>query len=303
MRRVAFNCRTITPMFLAGVDNRLPELRPPSIKGAMRFWWRAVQRFASQDDLKKKEAELFGSGGESFGRAPFNIRAQGVKLNIGEDQPLPHHRNGWCGEDKGCRNNNRGLCDKQFPLRCYKKGGTFQVRFESRDDSASFAGKVFRLSSILGGLGRRCRRGFGSYYIQEDTGDNTLLTEKITKLLNDLYRDNNYTILNSHCIHGTPHGNVIVGPTTINHYPQIRYVAVRKTTQKPPDILIRIGEASHNNPRDDCGFAHGPNRLASPVYFSLYKYNTDVFLIATLLSSNKLQAYQELLIDEVRSNV
>lgn len=303
MRQVAFNCRTITPMFLADADNRTPELRPPSIKGAMRFWWRAVQRFASPDDLKKKEAELFGSSGESFGRAPFNIRAQGVKLNIGKDQPLPHHRNDWCGEDKGCRNNNRGVCDKQVPLPCYKKGGTFQVRFESRDDSASFAGKVFRLSSIVGGLGRRCRRGFGSYCIQEDTGDNTLLIKEITSLLNYLHGGNGYTIVNNHNIHGRPPCDVIVSPTTITDYPQIRYVAVKRTTQKPDYILIKIGEASHKKPGDDCGFVHGPNRLASPVYFSLYKYNTDLFLISTLLSSNMDQAYQEQLIDEVISNV
>ena len=303
MRQVAFNCRTITPMFLAGADNHTPELRSPSIKGAMRFWWRAVQRFASPDDLKNKEAELFGSSGEGFGRAPFSIRARELSLNKDNDQPLPHHRNDWCGEDKGCRNNNRGLCKKQVPLRCYKKGGTFQVRFESRDDSASFAGKVFRLSSILGGLGRRCRRGFGSYCIQKNTGDNTLLIKEITNLLNYLHGGNGYIIVNNHSIHGTPRGNVIVGPTNINHYPQIRYVAVRKTTQKPPDILIKIGEASHNKPGDDCGFAHGHNRLASPIFFSLYKYNTDLFLIATLLSSNMDQAYQEQLIDEVISNV
>jgi len=28
-------------MFLAGADGVTPELRAPSIKGAMRFWWRA----------------------------------------------------------------------------------------------------------------------------------------------------------------------------------------------------------------------------------------------------------------------
>lgn len=302
MRQVAFNCRTITPMFMAGADNCTPELRPPSIKGAMRFWWRAVQRFASPCDLTKKEAELFGSSSESTGRAPFSIRAQELNMNKSKDQPLPHHRNGWCGENKGCRNNNSGLCNKQFRLRCYKKGGTFQVRFESRGDSASFAGKLFRLSSILGGLGRRCRRGFGSYCIQEDTGDNTLLIKEITSLLNCLHGGNGYSSVNNHSIHGTPRGNVIVGPTTINHYPQIKYVAVKKTTKNPDDILKKIGEASHNYSGKDCGDIINP-RLASPVYFSLYEDSTGTFLITILLSSNMDQAYQEQLIDEVISNV
>ncbi|OPX29474.1 MAG: type III-B CRISPR module RAMP protein Cmr1 [Candidatus Omnitrophica bacterium 4484_171] len=42
MKTITFECETITPMFLAGADGRTPELRPPSIKGAMRFWWRAM---------------------------------------------------------------------------------------------------------------------------------------------------------------------------------------------------------------------------------------------------------------------
>lgn len=306
MRQLAFNCRTITPMFLAGADNCTPELRPPSIKGAMRFWWRAVQRFVSSDDLKRKEAELFGSSGEGFGRAPFNIRALGVRLNICKDQPLPHHRNCWCGEDKGCRYNNSGVCNKQFDLSCYEKGGTFQVRFEFRDDSASFAGDVFRVSSILGGLGRRCRRGFGSYCISNET-DSTDLIKDLKRLLNKLHGDNAYKIPEEHSIYDKTCNNVIVGPTTIDKYPQIKYIAVRKPTKDPTNILIKIGEASHNNDNDECGFAHGPNRLASPVYFSLYKYNTDLFLIATLLSSTKSStksiACQEKFIDEVISHV
>jgi CRISPR-associated protein Cmr1 len=56
MIQIHFNCEIITPMFLAGADTGQPELRPPSIKGAMRFWWRAVQRFTSPDDLKRRDA-------------------------------------------------------------------------------------------------------------------------------------------------------------------------------------------------------------------------------------------------------
>ncbi len=42
MRSITFECETITPMFLACADGKTPELRPPSIKGLMRFWWRAM---------------------------------------------------------------------------------------------------------------------------------------------------------------------------------------------------------------------------------------------------------------------
>ena len=60
MNSITFECEVITPMFLAGADGQTPELRPPSIKGAMRFWWRAVNGHLQLKDLKEKEAEIFG---------------------------------------------------------------------------------------------------------------------------------------------------------------------------------------------------------------------------------------------------
>jgi len=60
MKTITFECETITPMFLSGADGKTPELRPPSIKGALRFWWRAMNGHLSLSDLKKKESEIFG---------------------------------------------------------------------------------------------------------------------------------------------------------------------------------------------------------------------------------------------------
>ncbi|MBK6900382.1 MAG: type III-B CRISPR module RAMP protein Cmr1 [bacterium] len=64
--------RIITPMFIGGA-NQDPEdgIRPPSVKGMLRFWWRALNwwRFldAAKNDvvalreMHKEEARLFGS--------------------------------------------------------------------------------------------------------------------------------------------------------------------------------------------------------------------------------------------------
>ena len=41
MNTITFELETITPMFMAGADGETFELRPSSIKGDMRFWWRA----------------------------------------------------------------------------------------------------------------------------------------------------------------------------------------------------------------------------------------------------------------------
>ncbi len=48
-------------MFLAGADGTTPELRAPSIKGALRFWWRAMNGHLSLEELRKQESDLFGN--------------------------------------------------------------------------------------------------------------------------------------------------------------------------------------------------------------------------------------------------
>lgn len=74
-----FTCEVITPMFLAGADGSTPELRPASIKGAMRFWWRAMNGGLVRKDeqgrwdyseLKKRESEIFGGTSQ---RSSFSI--------------------------------------------------------------------------------------------------------------------------------------------------------------------------------------------------------------------------------------
>ncbi|MFQ5900776.1 MAG: type III-B CRISPR module RAMP protein Cmr1, partial [Thermodesulfobacteriota bacterium] len=73
MNTATFDCKTITPMFLTGAKGE-PELRVPSIKGAMRFWWRAVRGIDDIKRLNKEENEIFGGTGETEGRSKIAIR-------------------------------------------------------------------------------------------------------------------------------------------------------------------------------------------------------------------------------------
>ncbi len=56
-----YECEIVTPMFLGGADPRSAELRVPSIKGVMRFWWRAVCGIEDIKDMAYWEGEIFGS--------------------------------------------------------------------------------------------------------------------------------------------------------------------------------------------------------------------------------------------------
>ncbi len=34
--------RIVTPMFIGNAEQKADSVRPPAIKGALRFWWRAL---------------------------------------------------------------------------------------------------------------------------------------------------------------------------------------------------------------------------------------------------------------------
>lgn len=59
-------CKVVTPMFLAGTDKDTPELRASSIRGALRWWFRAVAGgyITALTELKRLEGCLFGDPGE-----------------------------------------------------------------------------------------------------------------------------------------------------------------------------------------------------------------------------------------------
>ncbi len=43
MRQLTVTLETVTPMFLGGAEPRgKPELRAPSFRGALRYWWNTL---------------------------------------------------------------------------------------------------------------------------------------------------------------------------------------------------------------------------------------------------------------------
>ena len=70
-----FDIEVVTPLFLGGADPQKAELRAASIKGALRFWWRAVYGCDDLEDMKKIEAGIFGS---TENKASFNLQIENL---------------------------------------------------------------------------------------------------------------------------------------------------------------------------------------------------------------------------------
>ncbi len=93
--------RVTTPMFCGGVNQQEAELRLPSFKGVLRFWWRALAWSRLQGDLKaikREEDALFGSADGGQARVSMRLDTTGERLrlafNVGYALPPRQFRQG-----------------------------------------------------------------------------------------------------------------------------------------------------------------------------------------------------------------
>lgn len=288
MHKVTFECETITPMFMAGADGKTPELRPPSIKGAMRFWWRAMNGHLGLDELRKQEAAIFGGTGENVGKSFFNLRVRNINGKISDFKPLPHHTGDFNCEQ--CKETGvTGKCNKGFILPCYSITTTFDifidlviVKLKKIQDEVNpqikkeYIFTLLEILQILGGLGKRSRRGFGSFLIKS----NYFTMHDLVTRLNSISA-NSFQL--------DPAGNKItnVRSNLTNEIPYIQNITIGKSYNVFYDVLVAIGKASHdfNNQDGQLGYANKRNgRMASPIYVSVVKISDSDYrpIITTL---------------------
>lgn len=158
MNTITATYRVVTPMFLGGADPTAEaELRLPSFKGALRFWWRSLQwgKVQNIEALRSKEAKLFGSSEKGQSRVLLEMERP-----ISETNKITEH---W-PPTSWQRYTGYGLRDKGE--RCYLKPGTeWKVHVRLRRCSPEERGEVLaslKLLGLAGGLGARSRKGWGS---------------------------------------------------------------------------------------------------------------------------------------------
>ena len=300
METLTFTCKIITPLFMAGADGKTPELRAPSIKGAMRYWWRALHGHLSLDSkakrdqekndqlvntgLRDREAIIFGGTGGDLteSRSSFSIQLINPRLETNIRKLVPHKERGYTGN-------------------AYSEGQTFEVKFrlpgnneQSWEVKAPINGKqmvifdrerliaLFHLTCILGGFGRRVRRGMGSVYIERLNASNSQQELMISPNpeLSEIHRL--ISLFSPHySIQGSRIQNIYSG--SMAKYPWIISVEIGKAD---PELVLKISHTTHelhkeNGYEPSLGHA-SRGRFASPVYVSV---SSDMRPVITTLNT------------------
>ncbi len=169
MKTITFICETITPMFLSGADGQTPELRPPSIKGALRFWWRAMNG-GDWKTLKKREDEIFGSTEKksklliATKHKPFKTSdedLEGRKIEVdGKDFKIDILGYLLYGiYDNKTKTNNRHYIKTNEKF-------TVELSTNLSDELIKQVIASFFCVSYFGGIGAKSRNGFGRFYVE-----------------------------------------------------------------------------------------------------------------------------------------
>ncbi len=188
LQKITATFEVVTPLFLGGADPASTvELRPPSIKGALRFWWRALAWGRCGGDLKDihvQEARLFGAAGAesteeargSTGQASFLLRVHSIdgakRIPVGQ---VLEQRGRPVGP--GMRYFGYGLMgafgEKQGKLErpCLSARLRFSVDLVSQQPLDPEIINALKAMGLLGGIGSRARRGYGSLSLTSLGGD------------------------------------------------------------------------------------------------------------------------------------
>lgn len=168
MEQLQVTFKVITPLVLSGANQAQAEFRPASLKGAMRFWYRAMD-----PNYREREDSIFGGAGEGKGQASFLLKYKPTDW-VPKTWNKYHYSNFNVGSG---RNTKNGVIYFAYPFdtgkdedrvqRQYLPAGTtinISVLFRKSADAITrrtVLGSLWLLGH-LGGMGSRSRRGFGT---------------------------------------------------------------------------------------------------------------------------------------------
>lgn len=175
MNKLTFTLETVTPLFLSGNDQNSVELRAASIRGHLRYWYRALLGglgVAQPQQLHELESRVFGKEeqGSSVLVRIKDIRWAGGRIKQNKELDL--------GYDQARRQTRRpGLTYLLYSTqlggneRPYADvGTTFTLELSSFNKEAE---QLLKLAACalwcwthFGGLGTRARRGGGNVQIK-----------------------------------------------------------------------------------------------------------------------------------------
>jgi len=162
LETINFKLKVITYLAMSGADQNEVEWRSQSVKGLMRWWFRAAR------GEKEEEKRIFGHGGDKANASFFKIRCYPLKI---KKENIEESKRSW--ENLRGGEKYLGYSIKLADRKAIKPDTDFylEIKFYPLSTPEDKDKKII-LSSLwlavnLGNFGTRARRGLGSFEICE----------------------------------------------------------------------------------------------------------------------------------------
>ena len=193
--KITARFRITTPMFIGDAHQQASGISPAAVKGALRFWFRALnwgrvrQNNPNDTDalkqLHREEGELFGSAADKgAGQSSFRVTVSTDKLSS-TDKGAVHQqfqrydasRYLGYGLMEAFASNKKNTQAGQLVRSCINEDQTFSVILTSRSSITPAILDAMVALGLLGGLGSRVRHGMGSVVLESISKDGQLIWE------------------------------------------------------------------------------------------------------------------------------
>jgi CRISPR-associated protein Cmr1 len=270
---------TVTPLFLGGAEPRdkPPELRPPAVRGALRYWLRAVLGGVIGDKnlegLRRLESAVFGS--TDYG-SPIHIRLRGLTSLQSSSEKILSHK-----EEKSAGQRRAFGAGQKIEL--------LMSQLRSDDDTVwRSACSALNLALTFGGIGLRSRRGYGTLRITYSSNPTLVpvtptsldgwnqhvkyVTENAITVARQLAQSRVITLV-----------DLLKGPT---QYPcASQFGLVRVCTEQAPSAMDAVKRFMQKVPKDQSLGGITP-RQASPLWVRPVQLDASYGLLFVVLASS-----------------
>ncbi len=241
MIKTQLHCELLSPMFSNGADKNTPELRASELKGLIRFIFRLCQvgeDCKTVEELRNKENKLFGDAEKMASPIKLSMLMEKKAIDGNSqivDQNLVMH--------------------KSIKVPAFKTKTAIKIELRTkgcvlREQHEKYV-LLTQFALLLGGMGKRMRRGRGSLVVKRIESDIDLLNQgdcvfsKPEQLLNFICQTLNNPMLSGEGAYKLDE-NQIVPVNVINRkYPYIERIVLSDGATDINSILKKIDDASH----------------------------------------------------------
>lgn len=175
LKRFEVDVEVVTPILGGSVRPRTVDeievIRPATIRGHLRFWWRALygQNYPTADDLFEAESALWGRAAtDAGGRSAVEIRVALLQRSSKDERDVKLGDTGAYALWPARETKERGVVKDPAAPR-WLPGLRFRLSCAVPADQERAVRDTIRAWLLFGGYGSRTRRGVGSLTACSDT--------------------------------------------------------------------------------------------------------------------------------------